>query len=57
MRVITKLDSQLYRTGEVLIEQGSKVENLYVVASGKLRLYGSYQYNGEESKMLIVRLP
>ena len=55
--VLTHLDSHLYATGTVLIAERQKVEDLIVVASGKLNLFGFYDHRGEHKKMQIVKLP
>ena len=55
--VLTHLDSALYKTGHVVVERDHLVEDMIIVASGKLRLYGFYEHRDIEQKMLIVRLP
>ena len=44
--VLTHLDSRLYTQGEVIFAENAKVDDLVVVASGKLNLFGFYEHRG-----------
>ena len=57
MAVLTSLDSRLFETGHVLIEENEKVKDLIIAAEGKLKLYGFYDHRDERIKMHIVNLP
>ena len=57
MNVVANLDSRLFETGHVLIEENEKVKDLIVVGEGKLKLFGFYEERDERTKMLIVKLP
>ena len=57
VNVLTHLDSELYKPGEIIVPFDGKIEEMIVVASGNLNLYGLYDHRGETHKMLIAHLP
>ena len=58
-KILTQLDSKLYKPGETMIQHNSEVKELIFIEQGKCNLYGfwpSKEIENEFQKLLIVRL-
>ena len=51
--ILGNLDSSLYKPGDIILEQSTKVENLIMVSKGKCNLYGFFP---DQTKVMVVGL-
>ena len=60
VELVTKLDSQMYRHGETVVQKGQCMNDLILIRKGECNLFGyvdSVEERGLQTKVLIVKLP